>query len=280
LVIGFIATVGNYDYCYHWIFRQDASIEFVAELTGILLTKGVNATQCQVCKDHRGEAGVVEPAGDERYGTLVAPNILGVNHQHFMNIRLDFDIDGVENSVKEINVQAAPVNETNPFGNAFTASQTVFSRERAAMRDVNLASHRCWAVFNPNVTTALGHNPAYVLEPGANTWPYLPGDGVVRRFTGFADHHFFATHFHPEELNAAGPYPAHVEKPDSVATWSDDDESILNQDVVAWYTFGLTHVPRPEDFPVMPTVRAGFKLVPKGFFNRNPALDVSPPPQP
>ena len=56
------------------------------------------------------------------------------------------------------------------------------------------------------------------------------------------------------------------------------NESILNQDVVVWYTFGLTHITRPEDYPVMPSARVGFKLMPKGFFVRNPALDVVPAP--
>lgn len=39
-------------------------------------------------------------------------------------------------------------------------------------------------------------------------------------------------------------------------------------------TLGMTHIPRPEEFPIMPSARTGFRLVPKGFFDRNPALDV------
>ena len=79
-------------------------------------------------------------------------------------------------------------------------------------------------------------------------------------------------------MYAAGPYPAPVAKPENGVAWTRNNESILNEDVVVWYTFGLTHVPRPEDFPVMPTTRAGFKILPKGFFNRNPALDVAASP--
>ena len=43
-----------------------------------------------------------------------------------------------------------------------------------------------------------------------------------------------------------------------------------------WHTFGVTHVPRPEDWPVMPVEYTGFTLIPFGFFDRNPALDVPP----
>ena len=47
--------------------------------------------------------------------------------------------------------------------------------------------------------------------------------------------------------------------------------------MVLWYTFGAHHVPRPEDWPVMPVVKIGFTLRPRGFFDRSPALDVPPP---
>jgi len=45
---------------------------------------------------------------------------------------------------------------------------------------------------------------------------------------------------------------------------------------VLWHTFGPTHFPRPEDWPVMPTDYAKFTLKPYGFFDRNPALNVPP----
>jgi primary-amine oxidase len=34
LVTGFVATVGNYDYLYKWVFRQDGTFSFEAELHG------------------------------------------------------------------------------------------------------------------------------------------------------------------------------------------------------------------------------------------------------
>jgi primary-amine oxidase len=43
---------------------------------------------------------------------------------------------------------------------------------------------------------------------------------------------------------------------------------------VVWHTFGLTHFPRTEDWPIMPVDRTGFTLKPTGFFDRNPTLDV------
>ena len=60
-------------------------------------------------------------------------------------------------------------------------------------------------------------------------------------------------------------------------TWTRSNRALENQDIVLWYTLGVTHLPRPEDWPVMSVHRTGFKLVPAGFFSSNPALDVARP---
>ena len=60
-------------------------------------------------------------------------------------------------------------------------------------------------------------------------------------------------------------------------TWTRRDRPIADRDVVLWYTLGITHVPRPEDWPVMPVHRAGFKLAPFGFFSKNPLLEQQLP---
>ena len=44
--------------------------------------------------------------------------------------------------------------------------------------------------------------------------------------------------------------------------------------MVLWYVFGIHHITRPEDWPVMPVDVVSFWLKPFGFFDRNPALDV------
>lgn len=59
--------------------------------------------------------------------------------------------------------------------------------------------------------------------------------------------------------------------------WTATDRSLVGTEVMVWHTFGVTHVSRPEDWPVMPVESAGFQLVPSGFFGRSPALDLPPP---
>lgn len=257
LVAFFIATIGNYDYAINWIFHQDGTLEVDAALTGIMLPKGVTETRATAAGGH-----------------LVAPNVVAPQHQHFFNFRLDFDVDGPRNSVFEMNSYAAPAAPGNPSLNGMVMQETLLSTELIAQRRLNLATARTWAIANPAAMNALGGHSSYILVPGANSVPLLGAASQIRRRAGFIDNHFWATRYNPGELYAAGPYPNQSTGGDGLPRWAANSQSIVNQDLVVWYTMGITHIPRPEEWPVMSVHHAGFKLIPAGFFTRNPALDV------
>ena len=254
LVVMFIATVGNYDYALNWIFHQDGTLEFRADLTGIMLTKGVAETH------------------DDHSAHVVAPNLVAPHHQHFFNFRLDFDVDGVANSIFESNSRAVETN--NPLGNAFVMESTKLASEKAALRELSLATQRKWKVVNPTAKNSLGGNTSYLLIPGDNSLPFVTANAPVRKRAAFLDHHFWATRFRDPEMHASGYYPNQSTGGDGLEKWTADDEALDKQDVVVWYTTGVTHIPRAEEWPIMNVHQTGFKLVPAGFFARNPAVNL------
>jgi primary-amine oxidase len=265
LVIQYVATIGNYDYGIQWIFTQSAAIQVQAELTGIMLPKGVAETRSS------GKSGV----GPERFGRMVHQNVVAPNHQHFFNFRIDLDVDGSKNSFAILDNRPLAGPE-NAYHNAFSLEETRPETEKAARSHMNMETHRFWRVLNPDVTTELGHPTAFMLMSGHNSHPFLTGDSGVRKRAGFIDHHVWVTRYKQEEMNAGGYYPNQSERADGLPIWTEDDERIAGEDIVLWYTFGVTHNPRPEEWPVMSVHRAGFMLMPDGFFSRNPALDVTP----
>ena len=138
-------------------------------------------------------------------------------------------------------------------------------------------SCRSWMVVNPNRTNILGQNTGYQLMPGENSVPYLHPEAPVYQRAGFLKHHLWATRYHPDELYASGDYPNQSTVTSGLPGWREDGQSLDNQDLVLWYVFGVTHNPRPEEWPIMPSHRTGFKLVPNGFFDHNPSYDVPTP---
>ncbi len=266
LVMFFVTTIGNYDYAVSYIFKQDGSLEVDLALTGIMLAKGV--------KEKRHDENADEHSTMESSGHLVAENIVAPHHQHFFNFRLDFDVDGTQNSVIEMNTNPLPAGANNPYLNGFAMRETTFKTEAEAERKMDMQQARVWAVKNPAVKNSLGVNTSYILVPGANSLPLIAPEAMVRQRAQFINNHFWATKYDPLEMYAAGNYPNQSTGGDGLPHFVANNDGLENTDVVVWYTLGVTHIPRPEEWPVMTVTHVGFKIIPGGFFSRNPALDV------
>jgi primary-amine oxidase len=261
LVISSVSTVENYEYGFYWYLYQDGNIELQVKLTGIL------------------SLGTLRPGEFARYGALVAPQLYAPIHQHFFNVRLDVDLDGVENSVQQVDIVADPLDAANVYQNAFAARATTLETESQALANVSLDSARTWKFVNPQRLNALGQPVGYRFFPGDNTVPYAAPTSWWRKRAGFVDHHVWVTPFEATERYAAGDYPNQGVGGDGLVRWTHANRPIAGTDVVFWYTFGHTHLPRPEDYPVMPATYIGFLLKPAGFFTSNPANDVPPSPK-
>ena len=136
LAVSMVATVGNYDYGFYWYLYQDGTIQLEVKLTGI-----VNTT-------------ALPPGEAARYGTEVAPRLLAPFHQHYFNARLDFAIDGENNTIHEVNTRSAPAGADNPYHSAYLAEATPLLKESAAQRVTNPSFSRFWRVLNPGAKTA------------------------------------------------------------------------------------------------------------------------------
>jgi len=260
LVISFIATVGNYEYGFYWYLYQDGTIQYEVKLTGIMST------------------GAVPPGVIPKYGKLVAPGLNAPNHQHIFNVRLDMMVDGLNNSVYEVHSESEPLGSENPHGNAFFAKATLLSHESEAQQVIDPLSARYWKIVNPAVKNWLGEQVGYKLIPGENTLPFAHPESSVMQRAGFAHKHLWVTPYAPAENFPAGDYPNQHRGGDGLPTWTKNNRDIENTDVVVWYTMNAHHVSRTEDWPVMSVSTIGFTLKPTDFFDRNPALDVPPPP--
>jgi primary-amine oxidase len=259
LVVSSIATVDNYEYGFYWYLYQDGSIEFEAKLTGIVLT------------------AAVEPGVQPRHGTLVAPGLSAMFHQHFLCARLDFDVDGTENAVVETEARPLPAGPENPYGGAFVQEETLLRSEAGAARLAAPAAARTWKVVNRGRLNALGGPVGYRLVPASTVLPLAQPQASITRRAAFMTRHLWVTPFEPAERYPAGEYPNLHPGGAGLPSWTAADRPLVDTDVVVWHSFGSHHVPRPEDWPVMPVARAGFRLEPVGFFDRSPALDVPPP---
>jgi primary-amine oxidase len=259
LVISSISTVGNYEYGFYWYLYQDGTIQYEIKLTGIIAP------------------AAIAPGEHPVSGTLVAPGLYGPNHQHYFNVRLDTMLDGLENSVVEVNCEPLPWGPENPRGNAWVARETRLSSESEAQRSIEPRTARYWKIINPSSKNPQGQPVAYKLMPGANAFPFFHEGSPQWQRGGFVRNHFWATAYDPRERYAAGDYPNQSSGGDGLPAYVQQNRTLEGTDLVVWYTFGSNHVIRPEDWPVVPVEMVGFSLKPAGFFDGSPALDVPAP---
>jgi primary-amine oxidase len=259
LVISFHVTVANYEYLIYWRFYQDGSIECEVLATGIMVTS------------------FFPPGAQPPTGALVDQRTYAPYHQHFIVARLDLDIDGQPNTVYACESQALPVSDTNPHGLALVQRETPLRTESDGRQDYDWDSQRSWKVA-ARAETALGIRPAYKLVPAGSFPALVDRSSPAFQRAEVIGHALWVTPYAPEERWPCGEFPNMSLIDHGLPAWTAQDRPIEHADVVLWHVFGLHHITRPEDWPVMPVDRTSFWLKPWGFFDRNPALDVPPDP--
>ncbi|PGG95795.1 primary-amine oxidase [Blastomyces parvus] len=260
LVVQIICTVSNYEYIFAWIFDQAGGIELEVRATGILSTMPIDNAD-----------GTTVP-----WGTNVGPGVMAAFHQHIFSMRIDPSIDGYDNTV--IYQDSVPMPDdpvTNPYGVGYVTETTVLDKSGTA--ETNVEKHRVFKIRNDNVINPISRKPvAYKLQSLPSQMMLMSPRSFNRKRAQFATKPIWVTKYQDGELYAAGEFTNQSKKSSGVEEWTRRNDKTENTDVVLWHTFGLTHNPRPEDFPIMPVERISIALKPDGFFEKNPALDVPP----
>lgn len=258
-VVSCHATVANYEYLVYWRFYTDGNIECEVRATGIMVSTPLESD------------GDTSPTG-----TVIDRRTAAPFHQHFLVARLDLDIDGTENTVVESDSFPAPISDSNPLGLDLHTVSTPVASESQAGRGFDWERQRGWKVTNPSKVNAWGSPVAYKLVPSASFPAMFDESSPVLRRNPVIGSTLWVTRQHDEQRWPAGDYPTQSvdDLGNGMSAWIADDENLLDTDVVLWHVFGIHHITRAEDWPIMPADTVAFWLKPFGFFDRNPSLDA------
>jgi primary-amine oxidase len=259
LVVSFHVTVANYEYLVYWRFYQDGNIECEVRATGVLVTSQTAA-----------------PGSRPANGTLVDQGTYAPFHQHFIVARLDLDVDGSANTVYATDSVPASASGDDPYGLGLTVRSTPLRTEAEGKQDYDWNTQRAWKIVNNDVHNAVGTSVGYKLVPSSVFPPLIDPASPPFQRAQVIGHTLWVTPYRDDERWPCGDFPVQSERDSGLAVWTEADRNIENTDVVLWYVFGIHHITRPEDWPVMPSDVVSFWLKPSGFFDRNPALDVPP----
>jgi primary-amine oxidase len=233
----------GYTFVVRWKFRDDGTLIPEVGATGV--------------PQHLG-TGDSSPTGAFIGWSARKEKTFAPSHVHSFLYRLDFDVDGEENTVEEFNCAK---DKADP--NKMLCSWTPIVKETG--RPSNPETFRSWRVVNYKSRNALGHPRSYQLLPGST--------GIFRGAGGEKATHadLWVT------LYKANEFPRSAEDPraavEALPAYA-DGESVENKNVVLWYWLCFHHFPRSEDWLHQPMVWKSFEIMPRDFLDASPLQPV------
>lgn len=255
-VVQIIATVANYEYAVQYIFDQVGEIKISVRATGILSTMPIDRDV------------------DVNYGTLVGPRVMAAYHQHLLSFRIDPALDGHNNTVVYDDVLRMEENtKLNPHNVGFYTKRSYV--EKAGYIEQSPFTNRAYKIINENVINPTSKKPVgyKVVMPARQMIMASPESFNTKR-ARFATEQIWVTKYEDDRIFAAGEFTNQSHDDTGLAKWANGVDNVRNTDNIVWCTLGFTHIPKPEDFPVMPVEMHEIGITPFGFFEKNPALDL------
>ncbi|VDI21010.1 diamine oxidase [Mytilus galloprovincialis] len=262
LILRTIPVVGVYDYMIDFIFYHNGVLEVKITATGYVRTSFYTP-------------------GDKKFSYKLQENLAAPLHHHIFNFKADVDIKGTSNRFSTLNFELD--NSPNKYSTNSSArliqhkfSSTLKSTERDAAYRYNFKEPKYLIFYNEQQKNRFGNFKSYrILNRGVSV-QMLPEGSGNEPIASWARYQVAVTKYKDSERTSSSIYST-LDIADPVVNFQkfiDDDESIIDQDLVAWISMGNHHIPHTEDLPITPTpaMDASFFLSPYNYFDEDQGI--------
>ncbi|KAL6067132.1 tryptamine:oxygen oxidoreductase (deaminating) [Balamuthia mandrillaris] len=270
LVVRTSSSVYNYDYLFDYKFGLDGGIEVAAASSGyIQASNWIQETQNPPERQESGEEAM-------EYGHRIHEYTWGVLHDHFASYKVDLDVAGTQNSFENQVVKTRAVERawsTTPAPVILKyLEKNVAETEVGVKLDASKPAH--W-VFVSEEENQWGEKRGYRVHLPGSIHQLLPDEHPYLKSAAWSKYNLAVTKYKEEE--SACTHIMDMQAPAEPLVNLDnfiDGESIINEDLVAWVSFGSIHVPTSEDIPNTntPSSFGHFWLRPHNFFTESPSI--------
>ncbi|XP_033750640.1 putative amine oxidase [copper-containing] [Pecten maximus] len=262
LVFRTILTVMNYDYVIDFRFFQNGAFQVRVVSTGFISTSY-----------YRPE--------EDPYGYRLHDFIIGSLHQHLVHFKVDLDVMGTSNRFETLNIEPESVDNIWSKVEGQKYHQTKFSHnlksdELSAAYKYDFNSPKYLTFYNNRSTNKYGIPRSYRMLPRGMIKSLVAEGYGNEPSMSWSRYQMAVTRRKDTEAFSSSQYAA-LDTAEPVVNFQDfldDNESIVDEDLVAWLTLGMHHIPHTEDLPVTPTpgMDVGFLLLPFNYFPEDAAI--------
>ncbi|KZS98930.1 amine oxidase catalytic domain-containing protein [Sistotremastrum niveocremeum HHB9708] len=266
LTVRSIATVGNYDYIFDYMFQLDGTLEVRVSASGYL------------------QGGY----WDERqlgYGARIRNTTMGSLHDHVINFKVDLDVAGLKNSLLNTSTSIQQVEQPwfdEDWGNIVT--QQYITREFIDNEDNAKLKYPQnfqggYSFVNRKRKNAWGIERGYSIHPGLspihNT---VVGSKRLENNANWARYNLAVTKRKETEPSSSSMWNMNLPGNPVVDFHKFfDGESLDQEDLVAWINVGMHHLPQAEDAPNTRTnlAASSFYLTPLNYFDSDVSMEAA-----
>ncbi|KAF4550103.1 Copper amine oxidase-like protein 4 [Elsinoe fawcettii] len=278
LTLRYVATVGNYDYTFDYIFYLDGTLEVKVRASGFIFAAFYsNSTH----PDH-------PPGKDaDKYGYRIHDAASSSMHDHVILFRADTDIAGPNNSFSRLQILSAhrsyeweqpeiPTRNTMVLHSEPVAHETglTWPANAGEMYLIESAQLNAW-----------GEKRAYRITPGTGmgTPPHLTvkNSTVLGRSAKWAEKDIWVLRHKDEERSGAEPLNWFAPQ-DPLVDFEEmvDGEDLggaQGDDLVVYFNLGAHHIPHSGDVPntLMHTSASSVMFVPHNFLDKDASRRTS-----
>ncbi|XP_070610230.1 amine oxidase [copper-containing] 3-like [Erythrolamprus reginae] len=258
LVFRTISTVDNYDYIWDFVFHQN----------GVVAVR-VHASGYMISDFYFGDS--------EDFGHRVEEKVLGPIHTHNFHFKVDLDIGGVENTLvgndMAFEIIQAPWSPEDKIHRMRMVREILDNENQAAFRLHDDMPK--YLYFSSNCTNKWGHDQGYRIQIVSFSGDHLPESDPMEPGLSWGRYKLAVTKRKENESSSTTPYNQ-IDPWNPPADFADfiNNETIVNEDLVAWINTGFLHIPHAEDIPTTATLGnvVGFFLRPYNYFDDDPSI--------
>ncbi|KAJ6669444.1 hypothetical protein lerEdw1_008254 [Lerista edwardsae] len=258
LVFRSITTVDNYDYVWDFMFHQNGAVGVRVHASGYIQSAF-----------YFGDAS--------EFGNRVAKWTLGTMHTHNINLKVDMDVGGEKNSLlandMAFETVKAPWSPEDKIHRMRMVKKVLDTEDKAAFRLHEKMPK--YIYFAANSTNKWGLNRGYRIQIVSFSGDHMPESDPMERAISWGRYKLAVTKRKESEPVSTCPYNQMDPWTPSVA-FADfiNNETIVNEDLVAWITLGFLHIPHAEDIPNTATLGnvVGFLLRPYNYYDDDPSM--------
>ncbi|ESO83545.1 hypothetical protein LOTGIDRAFT_133255 [Lottia gigantea] len=262
LVVRSVIVIFNYDYIVDFIFHQSGILETRVASTGYILS-------------------AVYSDKEREYGFHLHDAIFGPIHHHLFHFKVDIDILGTSNrygtlDFKTVNVSNADWLTADSYQTQIKFEHNLKQTELEAAYEFNFDTPKEHIFYNEDKKNRFNVSRAYKVQITGMSKQLLPEGTPGEDAVAWSRHQLDVTKFKDEEYTSTSLY-ASFDGHDPVVDFSKyfaDDENIVDEDIVAWVSLGIIHLPTTEDLPLTqtPGKQLAFILAPHNYFEEDPSV--------